>query len=143
MKRRTPSKAELVARMIDVQSWNGRLDEEERTHMALFAWLSFDWAKRQPSKSAIMNVITVCNLALVLANRGYPKAYAGECNQAFAIVLTNLKQVIARGRENGSWSLNGELIRNIPLVFSVHEAQLAEVSRKEMDACVNFVKDNV
>lgn len=143
MKRRTPSKAELVARMVNAQSWNGRLDAEEHQHMGLFMWISFDWAKRKPSKAAIMNVISVCNLALVMANRGYPRDYSGECNQAFAIVLAGLKQVVARGKSSDTWSLNGDLIRHIPEIMSLHEQQLAEVSRKEMESCVNYVRDNV
>ena len=143
MKRRPLTKAELVARMVNAQSWNGKLDAEEQQHMGLFMWISFDWAKRQPSKAAIMNIISVCNLALVLANRGYPRAYSGECNQAFAIVLAGLKQVISRGKDANAWSLNGDLIRHIPEIMSLHEEQLAEVSRKEMEACVNFVRDNV
>ena len=143
MKRRSPTKAELVARMINAQSWNGRLDEGERRDLGLFAWISYDWSKKAPCRQAVMNVISVCNLALVLANKGYPSEYSGECDHAFAVVLANMKLLIVRGKETGSWAMNGELIRNLPAIIALHEKQLSEVSRKVMDACVNFVRDNI
>ena len=59
------------------------------------------------------------------------------------MVLAGLKQVIARGKDANAWSLNGDLIRHIPEIMSLHEEQLAEISRKEMESCVNFVRDNV
>lgn len=141
--RRRPTKAELVARMINAQSWNGRLDDDEKGDLGLFAWISLDWAKRAPNRQAVLNIVSVCNLALVLANKGYPKDYSGEANEAFAVVLANLKLLIARAKETSSWSLNGDLIRHLPTVLSLHERQIGEVSRKVMEACVNYVKDNV
>lgn len=143
MKRRTPSKAELVARMVNAQSWNGRVDEDEKRDLLLFAWMSFDWAKRSPSERAVMNILCICNLSLVLANKGYPKAYAGECNESFAVALARLKHLIERGDKTGSWALDGELIRHVPIVMALYEEQLSEVSRKVMESCVNFVRSHL
>ncbi len=140
---RRASKAELIARLSCAQSWNGKLNDEERTDMGLFVWMSFDWVKREPCKQAVMNIISTCNLTIILANRGYPADYSGEANRELAVVLTNLKNLIARSKKTGSWALNGELIRYLPAVLSLHDRQLAEVSRKVMEACVNYVRENV
>nr|DAH64377.1 MAG TPA: hypothetical protein [Caudoviricetes sp.] len=136
-------KRALFQRMQQIQSWNGKLDEDEKRDLSLFAWLSLDWAKREPNRQAVLNIVSVCNLALVLANKEYPKGYMGEANTAFAVVLANLKLLISRGKEKGTWSLNGDLIRNLPVVLSLHDRQLTEVSRKVMEACVNYVRENV
>lgn len=129
--------------MILAQSWNGKMDEDERRSLGCFAWMSLAWAKSQPCLQAIHNLITICNTALVMANRGWPRAYAGECNQAFAVCLARLQYLIARQKETKSWSLDGELISNLPLVLHLYERQIAEIPRKEFDAVLQYVLEAV
>lgn len=134
-------KQALLARMKMIQSWNGKMDEDEKLSLGCFIWLSLAWAKSEPCHQAVHNLIAFCNTALVMANRGYPKSYAGECNQAFAVCLTHLQHLIERQRETKSWALDGELIMNLPKILHLYEQQIAEIPRKEFDAVLNFVME--
>lgn len=90
----------------------------------------------------MMNLVFVCNIALILANKGYPRNYMGENNEDFAHVLTNLKLAIERGKKTGSWALNGELIMKMPAILALHDRQLEEVSRKVYEYVNRYVGEN-
>lgn len=142
IKVRRNDKQALLAKMALIQSWNGKMDEDEKRMLSLFHWLSLDWLKRTANRDAMMNLVFVCNIALILANRGYPRSYMGENNEDFAAVLMHLKQAIERGKKTGSWALNGELIQKIPVILALHDRQLEEVSRKVYEAVNKYVGEN-
>lgn len=142
IKVRRNDKQALLAKMKMIQGWNGKMSEDEKQVLSLFHWLSLDWLKRTANRDAMMNLVFVCNIALILANKGYPRNYMGENNEDFATVLTHLKQAIERGKKTGSWALNGELIMKMPAILALHDRQLAEVSRKVYESVNRYVGEN-
>lgn len=142
IKVRRNDKQALLTKMKLIQGWNGKMSADEKQVLSLFHRLSLDWLKRTANRDAMMNLVFVRNIALILANKGYPRNYMGENNEDFAAVLTHLKQAIERGKKTGSWALNGELIQKIPVILALHDRQLEEVSRKVYEMVNKYVGEN-
>lgn len=105
-----------------------RLDDEQQADLGVALHVNLESMRTgRADESAFHTIAAAVNVSMVLCERGNGTNYLPDIMQA----QTSLLRLWQRGKKTGRWLFDGGGWQHVKHAIDIHEAQLANVTRRE------------